>query len=313
MARIGPDISHHQQQVDLARAKSHVHFVFLKATDGTGFVDGTFATRWQKLAQLGIPVAPTTSRVQTTPRPRQRISSKSPSRTAFERGAWRSSTWRIHRMTRLPGWGRHRQHCVHWSTLYQRRPAGPASGERGVLHRPAILERPDGISGQAPCQFHRLALPLSQGRSLRRIAPPAGGMAQPAGHWQFTDGVAGTTRDILGIGKVDTNEMTEACFLRLFEVGLVASVPAFTGTLKPGDRDARVEQVQRNLNRFLPPTEQLTVNGHFDAATKATLTKWQTNRRIQRPASGWLALGPGRCCLPRASRRTSSWGARAGR
>lgn len=55
MARIGPDISHHQQQVDLARAKPHVNFVFLKATDGTGVVDGTFATRWQKLAQLGIP------------------------------------------------------------------------------------------------------------------------------------------------------------------------------------------------------------------------------------------------------------------
>jgi lysozyme len=54
MARIGPDISH-QQQVDLAQAKPHVHFVFLKATDGTGVVDGTFATRWQKLAQLGIP------------------------------------------------------------------------------------------------------------------------------------------------------------------------------------------------------------------------------------------------------------------
>jgi GH25 family lysozyme M1 (1,4-beta-N-acetylmuramidase) len=53
MARIGPDISHHQQQVDLARANPHVNFVFLKATDGTGFVDGTFATRWQKLAQLG--------------------------------------------------------------------------------------------------------------------------------------------------------------------------------------------------------------------------------------------------------------------
>jgi GH25 family lysozyme M1 (1,4-beta-N-acetylmuramidase) len=45
----------HQQQIDLARAKPHVNFMFLKATDGTGFVDGTFATRRQKLAQLGIP------------------------------------------------------------------------------------------------------------------------------------------------------------------------------------------------------------------------------------------------------------------
>jgi peptidoglycan hydrolase-like protein with peptidoglycan-binding domain len=49
--------------------------------------------------------------------------------------------------------------------------------------------------------------------------------------------------------------------------------------------------VQRNLNRFLPPTGQLTVNGHFDTATKATLTKWQTNRRI--PAASIGVVGPG--------------------
>jgi GH25 family lysozyme M1 (1,4-beta-N-acetylmuramidase) len=46
--------------VDLARAKPHVDFVFLKATDGKKkggamFVDRTFAPRWRRLADLAIP------------------------------------------------------------------------------------------------------------------------------------------------------------------------------------------------------------------------------------------------------------------
>jgi GH25 family lysozyme M1 (1,4-beta-N-acetylmuramidase) len=46
--------------VDLARAKPHGDFVFLKATDGKKkggamFVDRTFALRWRRLADLGIP------------------------------------------------------------------------------------------------------------------------------------------------------------------------------------------------------------------------------------------------------------------
>src|SRR5215211_9234679 len=60
MPRFGPDISHHQKTVNLTRAKPHVDFVFLKATDGividgAMFVDQTFKPRWQQLAELGIP------------------------------------------------------------------------------------------------------------------------------------------------------------------------------------------------------------------------------------------------------------------
>jgi GH25 family lysozyme M1 (1,4-beta-N-acetylmuramidase) len=292
MARIGPDISHHQQQVDLARAKPHVHFMFLKATDGTGFVDKTFATRWQKLAQLGIPrgayhfARPGDASAQAA------HFIKVAKQNGFRAGdvaiidvedpsddpdAWVGTSAAalralIDRYIKDVRQGLPVENVVFYTGL-------PFWRDR--LGSPAKL--PANSIGWL-CRYRKEG---PYGGSLPRPAA----WPNPPDIWQFTDGVAGNTRDIQGIGKVDTNEMTEACFLRLFEVGLVAPVPAFTGTLKPGDRDARVEQVQRNLNRFLPPTGQLTVNGHFDAATKETLTKWQTNRRI--PAASIGVVGPG--------------------
>jgi peptidoglycan hydrolase-like protein with peptidoglycan-binding domain len=68
-------------------------------------------------------------------------------------------------------------------------------------------------------------------------------------------------------------------------------IPAFKTTLKPGDTGTGVEQVQRNLNRFLSVSEKLTVNGKFDTATKDALTKFQQNRRIPEPSIG--VVGPG--------------------
>ena len=49
------DLSHHQVSVDLAAYKSAGHDrVMFKATEGTGFLDSTFTTRWRQAGTLGL-------------------------------------------------------------------------------------------------------------------------------------------------------------------------------------------------------------------------------------------------------------------
>jgi lysozyme len=49
------DISHHQAGVDLDAYKKAGHTrIILKATEGTGFTDPTFAARWKKAGELGL-------------------------------------------------------------------------------------------------------------------------------------------------------------------------------------------------------------------------------------------------------------------
>ena len=49
------DLSHHQNAVDLAAYQAAGHDrVILKATEGTGFVDSTFAFRWRRAGELGL-------------------------------------------------------------------------------------------------------------------------------------------------------------------------------------------------------------------------------------------------------------------
>lgn len=49
----GIDVSHHQGKIDWTKVKAGPsHFVFMKATEGTGFVSKAFATNWQAAAGL---------------------------------------------------------------------------------------------------------------------------------------------------------------------------------------------------------------------------------------------------------------------
>ncbi len=49
------DLSHHQGSVDLAAyARAGHDRVMLKATEGTGFLDGQFTARWRQAGQLGL-------------------------------------------------------------------------------------------------------------------------------------------------------------------------------------------------------------------------------------------------------------------
>lgn len=53
----GLDLSHHQQTVDFGRmARDGIQFVMLKATQGTGYVDPTFAPRAQQAHDAGLQV-----------------------------------------------------------------------------------------------------------------------------------------------------------------------------------------------------------------------------------------------------------------
>jgi GH25 family lysozyme M1 (1,4-beta-N-acetylmuramidase) len=299
MPRFGPDISHHQEEknVDLARAKPHVDFVFLKATEGTTVVDETFKTRWQKLTQLGIPrgayhfARPGDASAQAA-----HFVKVVKTQNGFRAGdvaiidvenpnkephLWDGTTPTALRAfvdrfvkdvrqglqvetvvlyTGLPFWNKNFGHppklpanCVGWLSRY--RAAGPYGGN---FPRPAAWPDPPDI-------------------------------------WQFTDGVEGEgkpkPRDIPGIGTVDTSEMTVACFQRLFHADLPPPVPKFPGTLKPGATGDGVRQVQRNLNKFLKPDEQLKFTGTFDDPTEKTLREWQKARLIPEPSRG--VVGPG--------------------
>jgi GH25 family lysozyme M1 (1,4-beta-N-acetylmuramidase) len=225
MPRFGPDISHHQKEknVDLAKAKPHVDFVFLKATEGTTFVDETFKTRWQKLAQLGIPrgayhfarpgdasaqAAHFVKVVKTQNGFRAGdVAIIDVENTTKEPHLWDGTTPTALRAfidrfvkdvrqdlpvqtvvlyTGIPFWNKNFGHppklpanCVGWLSRYRKE--GPYGGD---FPRPAAWPDPPDI-------------------------------------WQFTDGIPGEgkpkPRDIPGIGTVDTSEMTEACFQRLFE------------------------------------------------------------------------------------------------
>lgn len=49
------DVSHHQAQVNLTTYRSGGHDrIVLKATEGTGFVDPAFITRWKQAGELGL-------------------------------------------------------------------------------------------------------------------------------------------------------------------------------------------------------------------------------------------------------------------
>jgi GH25 family lysozyme M1 (1,4-beta-N-acetylmuramidase) len=303
MPRIGPDISHHQARVDLARARSHVDFMFLKATQNVDKVDETFEKRWRQLAELGIPrgayhfAIPSRSAASQAKHfasvvqgngfragdaaafdlEQLKHGNDSPNNVAAsnrmsakELNAWVKAfvddvlaalpVENLVFYTGIPFWNGRMGHpaklptgCIGWLSRYRKE--GPYGGR---LPRPAAWPKPPDI-------------------------------------WQFTDGKDGHGRvqNIPGLVRpFDCNEMTEACFQRLFvAAGLVPPLLPFPGTLERGDTGAGVERVQRNLNRFLPPAEDLTVNGRFDAATEEALTRWQRNRLIPEASVG--KVGPG--------------------
>jgi hypothetical protein len=299
MPRIGSDISHHQKSVDLTRAKPHVAFVFLKATEGTTVVDETFKARWQKLAQLGIPrgayhfarpgdasaqAAHFVKVVKTQNGFRAGdVAIIDVENTKKEPHLWDGTTPTalrafIDRFVKAVRQDLPVQNVV----LY----TGIPFWNKNFGHPPKLPANCIGWLSR-----YRKAGPYG-GNFPRPVAWP-----NPPDIWQFTDGKAGNTRDIPGIGKVDCNQMTEACFQRLFGASLVPPLPPFPGLLMQASTGPGVEQVQRNLNRFVRPTQKLTVNGRFDAPTMAALTKWQKNRLIPKKSIGvvgpvtWAMLG----------------------
>jgi hypothetical protein len=225
MPRFGPDISHFQkeQNVDLAKAKPHVDFVFLKATDGPTVVDETFRTRWQKLAQLAIPrgayhfarpgdAAAQAAHFVKVVKTQNGFRAGDVAIIDVENPRQQPHLWdgtaptalrafvdrfvkdvrqglpvqTVVLYTGIPFWNSNFGHppklpanCIGWLSRY--RAAGPYGGN---FPRPAAWPDPPDI-------------------------------------WQFTDGQPGEgkpkPRNIPGIGTVDTSEMTEACFQRLFE------------------------------------------------------------------------------------------------
>lgn len=221
MPRFGPDISHHQATVDLARAKPHVDFVFLKATDDTTVVDRTFAPRWRQLADLGIPrgayhfarpgnpAAQATHFVSVVRQHGFRagdaaiLDIEDP---ADDPDAWKGTSAQALRALVDRFVTDVRQALPVRDVVFY---TGIPFWNDRMGHPPTL---PAGCIGW-------LSRYREQGPYGGQLGRPAAWPAPQPDIWQFTDGTAGRVRPIEGIGEVDCSEMTEACFRRLFQGG----------------------------------------------------------------------------------------------
>ena len=53
---VGVDISEYQADVDMEKLQEQgVEFIYMKATEGSGHVDGCFAQNWENAQECGIP------------------------------------------------------------------------------------------------------------------------------------------------------------------------------------------------------------------------------------------------------------------
>jgi N-acetyl-anhydromuramyl-L-alanine amidase AmpD len=75
------------------------------------------------------------------------------------------------------------------------------------------------------------------------------------------------------------------------EPGLIPLLAPFPGVLRLNNTGPAVEQVQRHLNRFRKPTEQIPVNGKFDTRTRDVLKAWQQARLIPKASLGVVGRG----------------------
>jgi len=217
MPRFGPDISDHQDGVDLARAKGHVDFVFLKAAEGRTIVHKTFKPRWRQLADLGIPRGAYHYAIPSNPPAADAAHFVSVVRqNGFRAGDAAILDMEDQKFSK----GMSAQALRAWvdrfvADVRQALPVRDVVFYTGIpfwnerMGHPPVL--PAGCIGWL-CRY-------------RKEGPYGGGLGRPAAWpdppdiWQFTDGTSGRVRNIPGIGEVDCSEMTEACFRRLFEEG----------------------------------------------------------------------------------------------
>jgi GH25 family lysozyme M1 (1,4-beta-N-acetylmuramidase) len=257
MPRIGPDISHFQEKVDLARAKPHIDFVFLKATDGKKkrgamFVDRTFASRWRQLADLGIPRgAYHYARPNTSPE-----AQAAHFIAVVQEGGFRAGDVAILDMEdRSASKGLSPSALRKWVDRWVAEVRRALPVQDVVLYTgiPYWTDRmgdpprlPAGCIGMIARYNQRGPYVSPPGRPRAWPDPPA--------IWQFTDGKKGRVTHIPGLGKVDTSEMTEPAFDGLFEeddfTGLFDNVNQFKAAVRAVVKDEVGKAVQDELNDF---------------------------------------------------------------
>jgi hypothetical protein len=286
--KFGADISHHQKTFDAKRYKdSGENFIILKATEGRDFTSSAFAARWRDAGANKLPRA-----AYHFARPNTSVNDQADHfiEKVQAGGFGAGDVWALD-MEVAEGKGA--AHLVDWSEKWIARVRAKLGGvglfysSTGFITGP--LGSPRDIPGDALGWIARYN---------KTIPGPWQGLQRPAGWpetasiWQRTNGTVGRVKQVASVGLCDYNEMTDACFQQLFHADLPALAPPFQGsTLKPGNSGPRVEQVQHNLNKFLPPDKQIKVFGKFDDDTETKLREWQKNRLIPEPSRG--VVGPG--------------------
>jgi GH25 family lysozyme M1 (1,4-beta-N-acetylmuramidase) len=257
MPRIGPDISHFQEKVNLARAKGHVDFVFLKATDGKKtrgamFVDRTFAPRWRQLADLGIPRgAYHYARPNTSPADQAAHFIAVVQASGFRAGDVAILDMEDRKASRGLSPSALRKWVDRWVAEVRRAlPVQDVVLYTGIPYWTSQLGDPSRLP--AGC----IGMIARYNRRGPFVRPPGRPRAwpDPPAIWQFTDGKKGRVTHIPGLGKVDTSEMTEAAFDRLFEeddfTGLFDNLNGFKDAVRAVVRDEVGTAVQDELKGF---------------------------------------------------------------
>jgi len=207
MTRHGADLSHHQATFDADRYfAAGEDFVFLKATEGAGFVDPTFRSRWQAAGA----------------RPRGAYHFARPGGSPVDAQAdhfldtvraagWRAGDVWVLDLEDAGGLGP--ASLVAWADRWCTRVRAALGGRGLVYSYPFFIRFQLGDPGRIPggCL----------GWWARYAATPYEGLFRPGGWpdppslWQCSNGEVGCVTDIASVGRADYNRMTDEAFAEL--------------------------------------------------------------------------------------------------
>jgi hypothetical protein len=280
MPRFGPDISHHQKTVNLTRAKPHVDFVFLKATDGividgAMFVDQTFKPRWQQLAELGIPRgAYHYARPNSSPATQAAHFISVVRQNEFRSGDATILDMEDVKASKGMSASDLRAWVKRWvADVRQALDLREVIFYTGIPYWTGRMgdppRLPTGCIGMV-ARYHK------RGPYVRPLRRPAAWPDPPA-IWQFTDGTNGRVTNIPGIGKVDCSEMTETAFDAVFGheeddfMALFKNVNEFKAAVRAVVKDEVKDEVDRIYKAL--------ARGEIDGQVVATSTHFQDSNR----------------------------------
>lgn len=214
MSKTGADISHHQASFDAATYKhSGEDFIILKATEGTGFVDDQFASRWRNALAVNLPrVAYHYAHPSNSP-----IDESNHFAAIVRNRGWQAGdAWALDLEIAE---GASPTTLLRWADSWCNNVRAQLGG-RGLFYTyVAFLFGPLSNPGRIPGSC------LGWIARYRTDSPYAAPYDRPEGWpdpphvWQCSNGQSGCVKDVASIGRCDYNYMIDSAFITLFGGG----------------------------------------------------------------------------------------------